>query len=102
MGTIEKVFHYEEIELSVIKFKVKQVTLLLGYLDPEDRTSLEKLIGKGGGGGVIRTPFGFELPRFYLNESSLYSSIFGSKLEFRVSYKGGSKMDPPFGSFKNE
>ena len=22
--------------------------LLLGYLDPEDRTSLEKLIGKGG------------------------------------------------------
>ena len=20
--------------------------------------------------------------------------------EFRVSYKGGSKMDPPFGSFK--
>ena len=23
-----------------------------------------------------------------------YSSIFGSKLEFRVSYKGGSKMDP--------
>ena len=22
--------------------------------------------------------------------------------EFRVSYKGGSKMDPPFGSFENE
>ena len=62
---MEKVFHYEATELSVIKFKdeiwfkAKQVTLLLGYLDPgrsirqnvdpEDRISLEKLIGKGGG-----------------------------------------------------
>ena len=25
------------------------IPLLLGYLDPEDRISLEKLIGKGGG-----------------------------------------------------
>ena len=64
MGIIDKVFHYEENELSVIKFKdeiwfkAKQVTLLLGYLDPgrtirqnvdpEYRISLEKLIGKGG------------------------------------------------------
>ena len=29
-------------------FPLKQVALLLGYLDPEDRISLEKLIGKGG------------------------------------------------------
>ena len=94
MSTIEKVFHYEEIELSVIKFKAKQVALLLGYLDPEDRISLGKLIGKWGGGGGDSPPFSFELPRLYLNESGLYSSIFGSKLEFRVSYKGGSKMDP--------
>ena len=65
MSIIEKVFHYEENELPVIKFKdeiwfkEKQVALLLGYLDPgrsirqnvdpEDRISLEKLIGKGGG-----------------------------------------------------
>ena len=55
-------------------------------------------IGKGG----RITPFSFELPRLYLNEFGLYSSIFGSKLEFRVLYKGGSKMDPPFGSFENE
>ena len=55
-----------------------------------------------GGGGVNHPPFRSELPRLYLNESGLYSSIFGSKLEFRVSYKGGSKMDHPFGSFKNE
>ena len=67
MSIIEKVFHYEENKLSVIKFKdeiwfkAKQVALLLGYLDPgrsirqnvnsEDRISLEKLIGKVRGGG---------------------------------------------------
>ena len=66
MSIIEKVFHYQENELSVIKFKdeiwfkAKQVALLLGYLDPgrsirqnvdpEDRISLEKLIGKRGEG----------------------------------------------------
>ena len=38
-----------------------------GYLDPEDRISLEKLIGKGR---VIRPPFSFKLPRLYLNLSS--------------------------------
>ena len=47
-------------------------------------------------------PFSFELPWLYLNESCLYGSIFGSKLEFRVSYKGGNETEPPFGSFKNE
>ena len=64
MSIIEKVFHYEENEITVIKcsddiwFKSKQVATLLGHLDPgqsikqnvdpEDRISLEKLIGKGG------------------------------------------------------
>ena len=68
MSIIEKVFHYEENEISVIKcrddiwFKAKQVATLLGYLDPgrwirqnvdpEDRISLEKLIGKGGEGRI--------------------------------------------------
>ena len=67
---MEKVFHYEATELSVIKFKdeiwfkAKQVALLLGYLDPgrsirqnvdpEDRISLEKLLEKGW--GMIRPP----------------------------------------------
>ena len=62
MSIIEKVFHYEENEITVIKcrddiwFKAKQVATLLGCLDPgrsirqnvdpEDRISLEKLIGK--------------------------------------------------------
>ena len=78
---MEKVFHYEATELSVIKlkdeiwFKAKQVALLLGYLDPgrsirqnvdpKDRISLEKLIGKGGGANHPPPPFSFELPRLY-------------------------------------
>ena len=65
MSIMEKVFHYGATELSVIKFKdeiwfkAKQVALLLGYLDPgksirqnvdpEDRISLERLVGKGEG-----------------------------------------------------
>ena len=65
MSIIEKVFHYEENEITIIKcrddmwLKAKQVATLLGYLDPgqsirqdvdpEDGISLERLIGKGGG-----------------------------------------------------
>ena len=71
-------------------------------VDPEDRISLEKLIGKGGESPSPPLVSNFQGSTLYLNESGLYSSIFGYKLEFRVSYKGGSKMDPPFGSFKNE
>ena len=75
MSIREKVFHYEENEITVIKcrddiwFKAKQVATLLGYLDPgrsitqnvdpEDRISLEKLIRKGGGGERITPPFSF-------------------------------------------
>ena len=56
MSIMEKVFHYEENEITIIKcrddiwFKAKQVATLLGYLDPgrlirqnvdpEDRISL--------------------------------------------------------------
>ena len=57
VSIIEKVFHYEENEITVIK--CRQVATLLGYLDPgrsirqnvdpKDRISLEKLIGKGEG-----------------------------------------------------
>ena len=99
MSIIEKVFHYEENKLSVIKFKdeiwfkAKQVALLLGYLhpcrsirqnvNPEDRISLEKLIGKGGCFAPPPPPLvlNFQGSMLYLNESGLYSLIFGSKLE---------------------
>ena len=79
MSIIEKVFHYEENEITVIKcrddiwFKAKQVATWPGYLDtgrsirqnvyPEDRISSEKLIGKGG--RITPLPFSFELPRHY-------------------------------------
>ena len=105
MSIIEKVFHYEQNKLSVIKFKdetwfkAKQVALLLGYLDPcrsirqnvnpEDRISLEKLIGKGGGDSPPPPPLvsNFQGSILYLNESGLYSLIFGSKLEKAKSFK---------------
>ena len=107
MSIIEKVFHYEENEITVIKcrddiwFKAKQVATLLGYLDPgrsirqnvnpEDRISLEKLIGKGGVANHPPPPpplvSNFQGSTLYLNESDLYSLIFGSKLESAKAFK---------------
>ena len=68
MSIIEKVFHYEENEISVIKcsdeiwFSGKDIAKALGYsipckairehVDPEDRSSLEHL----SKGGLKRTP----------------------------------------------
>ena len=105
MSIIEKVFHYEENEITVIKcrddiwFKVKQVATLLGYLDPgqlirqnvdpADRISFEKLIGKGEGESPPPPPLAsnFQGSTLYLNESGLYSLIFGSKLESTKAFK---------------
>ena len=103
---MEKVFHYEENEITVIKcrddiwFKAKQVATLLGYLDPgrsirqnvdpEDRISLEKLIGKGRERITPPPPplvSNFQGSMLYLNESGLYSLIFGSKLESAKAFK---------------
>ena len=68
MSIIEKVFHYEENEISVIKskgeiwFRGKNIAKALGcsiprkaireHIDPEDRSSLERL----SKGGLKRTP----------------------------------------------
>ena len=103
MSIIEKVFHYEENEITVIKcrddiwFKAKQVATLLGYLDPgrsirqnvdpEDRISLEKLIGKGGENQPSPLVSNFQGSTLYLNEFGLYSLIFGSKLESAKAFK---------------
>ena len=57
------------------------IPLLLGYLDPEDRISLEKLIGKGGDDSP---PFSFQLPRLYL----------GLSLSLECLTKGGLKWTP--------
>ena len=35
------------------------------------------------------------------NNTLTFSSIFGSKLELRVSYKAGKETEPPFGCIKN-
>ena len=105
MSIIEKVFHYEENEITVIKcrddiwLKAKQVATVLGYLDPgqsirqnvdpEDRISLQKLTGKGGVGITPPPPLvsNFQGSMLYLNESGLYSLIFGSKLESAKAFK---------------
>ena len=63
MSIVEKVFHYEENEISVIKskgeiwFRGKDIAKALGYLipgkaihkhiDPEDKSSLERLSKRG-------------------------------------------------------
>ena len=57
------------------------IPLLLGYLDPEDRISVEKLIGIGG---PIIPPFSFQLPRLYL----------GLSLSLECLTKGGLKWTP--------
>ena len=58
-------------------------------VDPEDRISLEKLIGKGGRFAPPPPPSvsKFQGSTLYLNESGLYSLIFGSKLESAKAFK---------------
>ena len=72
MSIIEKVFHYEESEISVIKceddiwFRGKDIAKALDYslprkaihehIDPEDRSSLESLQASLTKGGLKRTP----------------------------------------------
>ena len=94
MSVLEKVFHYEENEITVIKcrddiwFRGKDIAKALGYsiprkairehVDPEDRLSLECLTK----GGLKRTPLKNEQKSaIFVNESGLYSLILQSKLE---------------------
>ena len=91
---IEKVFHYEENEITVIKcrddiwFRDKDIAKALGYsipckairehVNPEDRSSLECLTK----GGLKRTPLKNEQKRaIFVNKSGLYSLMLQSKLE---------------------
>ena len=94
MSIIEKVFHYEENEISVIKcrddiwFRGKEIAKALSYsiphkairehVDPEDRLSLECFTK----GGLKRTPLKNEQKgAIFVNESGIYSLILQSKLE---------------------
>ena len=104
MSIMEKVFHYEESEISVIKcndeiwFRGKSVAQSLGYLKPlkalhthvdkEDKRKLSNLEGVPRNGvhlrlGVTQNGVHFNLQSgcLFINESGLYSLILRSKLE---------------------
>ena len=100
MYDIEKVFHYEENEITVIKcrdeiwFKGKDIAKALGYrktrnailkhVDDDDKSILEDLRR----GPQIRAPFKNEQGgSIFINESGLYSLIFGSRLESAKNFK---------------
>ena len=100
MSIIEKVFHYEENEISVIKcrydiwFRSKDITIALGYektsnailkhVDDDDKSILEDIRR----GPQIGAPFKNEQGgSIFINESGLCSLIFGSRLELARNFK---------------
>ena len=100
MSIIEKVFHYEENEITVIKcrddpwFRGKDIAKALGYektrdailkhVDDDNKSILEDLRR----GPQIRAPFNNEQGgSIFINESGLYSLIFGSTLESAKNFK---------------
>ena len=100
MSIMEKVFHYEESEITVIKcrdeiwFRGKEIAKALGYektrnailkhVDDDDKSILDDLRR----GPQIRAPFKNEQGgSIFINESGLYSLIFGSKLESAKVFK---------------
>ena len=102
MSIIEKVFKYEENEISVIKindeiwFKARDVSLASGYVnvcksisdhvDPEDRIALGQLKK----GVTKRNPLFHKNEQestIFLNEAGLYSLVLQSKLPFAREFK---------------
>ena len=100
MSIIEKVFHYEENEISVIKcrddiwFRGKDIAKALGYektrnailkhVADDNKSILEDLRR----GPQIRAPFKNEQGgSIFINESGLYSLILRSKLESAKEFK---------------
>ena len=100
MSIIEKVFHNEENEITVINcrdeiwFRGKDIAKALGYektrnailkhVNDDDKSILEDLRR----GPQIRAPFKNEQGgSIFVNESGLYSLIFGSKLESAKVFK---------------
>ena len=100
MSIIEKAFHYGENEISVIKcrdeiwFRGKDIAKALGYektcdailnyVDDDNKSILEDIRR----GPQIRAPFKNEQGgSIFINESGLYSLIFGSRLESARNFK---------------
>ena len=100
MSIIEKVFHYEENEITVIKcrddiwFRGKDIAKALGYektrnailkhVDDDDKSILEDLRRGPQIGAPLKNQQGGSI---FINESGLYSLIFGSKLESAKAFK---------------
>ena len=110
MSIVEKVFHYEENEISVIKcndeiwFRGKSVAQSLGYLKPlkalhthvdkKDNRKLSNLEGVPQNGvhlrlGVTQNGVHFNLQSgcLFINESGLYYLILRSELESALAFK---------------
>ena len=107
MSIIEKVFHYEENEITVIKcrdeiwFKAVVVATILKYtnqrkairdhVDPEDKRKLLELMSKSKQNESFRLKTdplkGNEGNSLYLSESGLYSLVLHSKLESAKVFK---------------
>ena len=102
MSIIEKAFHHEENEISVIKcrdeiwFRGKDIAKALGYEKTrnailnhvnDDNKSILEGIRRGP---LLRMSKGGSI---FINESGLYSLIFGSKLESAKSFKRWATKD---------
>ena len=102
MSIIEKVFHYEENEISVIKingeiwFTAHDISLALEYVnicksisdhvDPEDRI----VLGQLKKGVMKRNPLFYKNEQestIFLKEAGLYSLVLQSKLPFAREFK---------------
>ena len=100
MSIIEKVFHYEENEISVIKcrddiwFRGKDIAKALAYektrnailkhVDDDDKSILEDIRRGPQIGAPFKNEHGGSI---FINESGLYSLIFGSRLELARNFK---------------
>ena len=100
MSIIEKVFPYEENEISVIKcrdeiwFRGKDIAKALGYektrnailkhVEDEDKSSLEDIRRGPQIGAPIKNKQGSAI---FINELGLCSLIFGSRLESARNFK---------------
>ena len=103
MSIIERVFKYEETELSVIKcqddiwFRGKTIAEILGYSDPlkaihthvdsEDKKEISKLEPKSRGAHFGHPFKNIQQGTIYVNESSVYCIILHSKLESACAFK---------------
>ena len=99
MSIMEKVFHYNEIKINVVKcnddiwFKGRDIANALGYKNPgkaikihvdsDDKMPIDELltVSKGGSDSDSHSEISYQRSTIYVNESGLYTLIFTSKLE---------------------